>query len=792
MPEIHFKKPGAPMKLERTLSQAGTRNDTIAGRSASGETQMTRAPHHLAALIASLMAGCAMPAMAQDTAPEDAADQGPVGDIIVTAERRASNLQETPLAVTAVTGETLEKAGIAVINDIAATVPNLTSTTGPQGSSDANFFVRGVGQFDFIITNDPGVGLYVDGVYLGRTIGAMLDSGDIERVEVLRGPQGTLFGRNTLGGAISIVSRQPDPGAFSGSASVLYGSRDRIEATASLNAPIGEDSALRVSGFFRQQDGFAENAVTGDLFGATDRYGGRAQLRLGLTETLTIDLSADYSLDKSNPAPSVTRAIAPAPFFPPAARNDVFDPNNFYRIFASNSPEARNETFGFSGTITLEVGDATLKSITAYRELDSFSTADPDGTRFRLYDQDVATTQNQFSQELQIAGEALGGKLDYLLGGYFFREEAEQVLDLCFAPISDPGAAPFAACNTWTQGNAQDTKSYAVFGQGRYEVAGGFSFTLGGRYTWDEKDIISNQFFDFRPQGVGPGAVFGFGLPETLLGERIVLPIVTNLPGSVSFEEFTPKVGIEYRASDDAFLFASYSKGFRAGGFNGRLIAPQTSVPTYAPDTNDTYEVGFKTDWLDRRLRVNGTLFYSKYQNIQQTIVDPEVQFRVANAGDAVLKGFELETVIVPTDGLRFDVAVGYTDSEFENVPAAVGPINGNRLPFNPEWTVSLAAEYAIETSAGTFTPRIDYRLQSEVFFTAFNLPLERQESYGLLNARLSWSDPAERFTVAVFGQNLADVEYFTFGQDALATQGVAYSYLGRPREFGVSAGVKF
>ncbi|MFL0670228.1 MAG: TonB-dependent receptor [Erythrobacter sp.] len=755
---------------------------------------MSRAHHTFAALIASLMATTAVPAFAQDAAAEDASqDAGaPVGDIIVTAERRASKLQETPLAVTAVSGETLAAAGVAVINDLAATVPNLTATTGPQGSADANFFVRGVGQFDFIITNDPGVGLYVDGVYLGRTIGAMLDSGDIERVEVLRGPQGTLFGRNTLGGAINIVSRQPDPRAFSGSASVLYGSRERIELTGSINAPIGEDSALRISGFLRQQDGFAANAVTGDLFGATDRYGGRAQLRLGLASNLTVDLSADYSLDRSNPAPSVTRAILPAPFFPPAAVNDLFDPANFYRIFASNSPEARNETFGFSGTITWEVGNATVKSITAYRELDSFSTSDPDGTRFRLYDQEVTTRQNQFSQELQIAGDALGGKLNYLLGGYYFAEEAEQVLDLCFAPISSPVAAPFAACNTWTQGNAQETRSTAIFGQARYELLDGLSVTLGGRYTWDTKDIVSNQFFDFRQQAVGPGAVFGFGLPPTLLGQRITLPIVTDLPGSVSFEQFTPKVGVEYKASGDAFLFASYSKGFRAGGFNGRLIRPQANVPTYAPDTNDTFEFGFKTDWLDRRLRVNGTLFYSQYNDIQQTIVDPQVQFRVANAGDATLKGFELETVIVPADGFRIDAAIGYTDSEFTNVPAAVGPINGNRLPFAPEWTVSLAAQYDIATSIGTFTPRVDYRLQSEVFFTAFNLPLERQESYGLLNARLGWTDADKRFTVAVFAQNLTDEQYFTFGQDALATQGVAYSYLGRPREFGISAGVNF
>lgn len=737
------------------------------------------------ALLSILMAGTAMPALAQEA---DDSERGGIEEIVVTAERRETNLQDTPLAVTALTADALQASGVSVINDLAATVPNLTSTTGPQGSSDANFFVRGVGQFDFIITNDPGVGLYVDGVYLGRTVGAMLDSGDIERVEVLRGPQGTLFGRNTLGGAVNIVSRQPDPSAFSGNATATYGSRDRIEFAGGVNAPIGGDSAVRVSGFYRNQDGFARNAVTGERFGATERYGGRAQLRLGFGENLRIDLAADYSLDKSNPAPSVLRAIAPAPFFPAGAFGDVQDPDNFYRIFASNSPEARNETYGFSGTVTLELGNATLKSISAYRKLDGFSTSDPDGTRYTLYDQNVTTKQNQFSQELQLAGTALGDRLSYLLGGYYFRENAEQVLALCFAPINSPAAAPFAPCNTWTQGNAQKTRSYAVFGQARFELVDSLSVTLGGRYTWDKKDIISNQVFDFRPAGTPFNPTPGAPPP----GLQIVAPIVTDLADSVDFEKFTPKVGVEYQPNSDLLIFASYSKGFRAGGFNGRLIVPQASVPSYAPDTNDTYEIGFKSDWLDRSVRINGTLFYSKYKDIQQTIVDPVVQFRVANAGDATLKGFELELTAVPTDGLRFDAAVGYTASRFKNVPATVGPINGNRLPFSPEWTVSAGVEYAIDLGGGTLTPRVDYRLQSDVFFTAFNLPFEEQGDYGILNARLSWTDANERFNVAIYGQNLSDTEYYTFGQDALTTQGVAYNYLGRPREFGVTVGYRF
>lgn len=737
-----------------------------------------------------LLAGTATSALAQTPAAPEADSPGLV-DIVVTAERRETRLQDTPIAITAVTAADLEAQGVQVINDLAGAVPNLTSTTGPQGSADANFFVRGVGQFDFIITNDPGVGLYVDGVYLGRTVGAMLDSGDIARVEVLRGPQGTLFGRNTLGGAISIISKAPDPAALGFEGRATFGSRDRIEFDAGVNLPLGGENAARFYGFVRNQDGFATRAQDGVRFGKTDRYGFKGAVRLQATETLRIDLAADYSLDTSNPAPSVLRAIAPLPFFPAAARNDIQNPDNFYRIFASNQPSARNRVFGFSGTVTLELNDATLKSITAYRDLDGFSTSDPDGTRFRLYDQNTSTTQNQFSQEVQLSGQALDSRLDYLVGGYFFRERAEQELRLCFAPISNSTGVVGGPCNTWTQGNNQLTKSTAIFGQVRYGLTENFSATLGGRYTWETKDIVSNQFFDFRADAIGPGAVFGFGFPPALLGQRIIAPIVTNLPGSRSFKQFTPKLGLEYTA-DNLLLFASYTKGFRSGGFNGRLIRPQASVPTYEPDTNDAFEAGFKSDFAGRTVRLNGTLFYQKYKGIQQTISDPAVQFRVANAGNAELYGFELELSAAPVEGLRLDAAVGYTHSKFVDVLAAVGPINGNKLPFSPKWTLALGAQYEIAVGDWGLTPRIDYRYQARTFFSAFNLPFEQQAGYGLLDARVTLTGPDERFSFALFGKNLTDKEYYTFGQNALAAQGVAYTYIGRPREFGITAGVRF
>ena len=380
----------------------------------------------MAAMMAVMMAAGA-PLAAQTVAPAAA---GGLDEIIVTAERRATNLQDTPLSVSAVTAQVLQAQGIRNVNDLSAQVPNLTSTTGPQGSADANFFIRGVGQFDFIATADPGVGVYVDGVYLGRTVGALIDSSNIGRVEVLRGPQGTLFGRNTLGGAISISSKQPDTKGFHIDAGVSGGSRNRIDADASINVPLGDRAALRFTGFERYQDGFATRSFDGVRFGKTKRYGGHVQLLLQPTDNLTINLSADYSNDKSNPAPSVLLAIVPAPFFPPGAAAQIQDRRNFYRVNESNSPESRNEIYGFSGTVAHDLGGVTLKSITAYRHLNALSTSDPDGTLYRLYDQTSPTRQDQFSQEVQLTGSLLDDRLSFVLGGYYFHEKVDQTLFL--------------------------------------------------------------------------------------------------------------------------------------------------------------------------------------------------------------------------------------------------------------------------------------------------------------------------------------------------------------------------
>ena len=765
---------------------------------------MTR--HLLLCLTSAIALSAAARAQDSTQAPGQAAStpnatspgqaQTGVEEIVVTAERRETNLQRTPIAITALTAANIESQGIRNVNDLAAFVPNLTTTTGPQGSADANFFIRGVGQFDFIATNDPGVGVYVDGVYLGRTVGALLDAGDIGRVEVLRGPQGTLFGRNTLGGAVSVTSIAPTIGGdFHARGRVTTGSRDRFDADGGVDIPVGDTAAARVYAFTRSQDGFARNPVSGQRFGAIQRWGAKAQFLWKPTSDLTVALNADYTKDKSNPAPSVLVGIVPLPFFPPAALTQVQDRNNFYRVFESNSPKSFNEIYGFSGIVTYNWGPRTLKSITSYRELSAVSTSDPDGTTFRLYDQFSPTKQHQFSEELQLSGKTPNGKFEYLLGGYYFNERVRQTLFLCFAPITPTPTAPFNACNTWNQGNDQETNSYAAFGQARYHLTDALSFTLGGRYTNEEKTDSSTQSFDFRPAGFSPAP--GVVVPGFLA------PIVTNLPGRVKFDRFTPKLGVEYQASTRTLVFASYAEGFRSGGFNGRLIVPQPTIPTYRPDTTQSGEIGIKSDLFDRKLRLNATGFYTKYKDIQQTISVPVIQFEVANAGEAELYGFEAEATIVPVDRLRVNASFGYSHSKFQNVPLAVGQINGNKLPFSPEVTFNIGAEYGIELQGLKVTPRVDYRYQSRTFFTAFNNKNlapgllddgigEQQAPYGLLQLRLTVSDKRDRFSVAVYGDNLTDEKYYTFGQNALGAQGVSYNYLGRPSEWGLIFGARF
>ncbi len=705
-----------------------------------------------------------------------------LGDIVVTARKREENLQDTPVAISVVGAEALENKSVTDVVALTAGIPNVQASSGSQGSSDANFFIRGVGQTDFIITSEPGVALYIDGVYIARTVGALVDSPDVSRIEILRGPQGTLFGRNAIGGAVSVVTQEPQLNEFNMRASATVGSRNRYDGDISFNAPIGDRTAVRFLALTRNQDGWGKRVSDGVTFGDVQRLAFRAAVKSEVTDTLTLRLNADYLKDDGSSQPSISRGtnslgLPPGVSIPPGIDDQSNPP--WGTVTNDIDPISRVRAGGVSLIGELDLGDITVKSISAYRELRAFSNSDYDGTSFSLYNQSSDTRQNQVSQELQLLGSS--DNFDWVIGAFYMREDADQIQNLCIASAPFPNAG---ICGFWLYENHQKTDSYAVYGEANYDVTPNLSITLGGRYSYDKKQLRAVQNFNFT----------AFGGPILIFAPNPAVPGATGL-ASDNWGAFTPRIGINYKASTDTLLYGTYSRGFRSGGFNGRLAAPGP-IRSFNPDKNDTFEFGVKTDVLDRTARINLAVFYSQYKDIQLRITDPVVQFYVANAAKADLYGAELEFTARPSDNFQFDMNVGYTHSEFKEVSPALAParvFKGNQLGETPEWTVAVGAQYELPLADGSaFMFRTDYNWRSERFFQPANESLDLQKAYGLLNARISWTNASEKFKLAIFGTNLGKVKYFSYGEDARFNQGVAYAVIGRPREFGATLSYAF
>jgi iron complex outermembrane recepter protein len=758
----------------------------------------------LAAMAAALAVAPA--ALAQEAPPADGSD-ATVEEITVYGERRATNLQETPIAITAVTSEQLEAQTVRNVGDIVDEIPNVARTSGPTGGQDAFFFIRGIGQVDSNPAGDPGVGVYIDDVYLGRIQGASLETLDIAQIEVLRGPQGTLFGRNTIGGAINVITEDPST-EFGGKARFVVGSRDRFEGLFSVDIPTSDRLRSRLSGFYRTQNGWGENAFNGDTYGDVDVWGARLKTVLDLTDTLELTFSADITRSDGSPAQTILAGVnlnAGAVQFPiPGTNPPVFvgtsplgvlfpldlaqyistDP---YVSFASIPPINELESEGFSLHADWDLGAVRLKSITAYREVSQFVYNDFDGSPYSFYDNFFDTEQRQFSQEFQLSGEGMDGRLNWLAGVYYFDEHADHNNAICMGTNdgSPPGLSiqPFTGqCLRNNQRFSLDVSSWAVFGNVNFDLTDRLTINAGLRYTDETKEQDYNFFID------NTAGVFSFfGFPPFSFPT-----IVASVEDSWS--SFTPKVGLDFKASEDLFLYASYARGFKSGGFDGRPI-PGSPIQSYDPEEIDTFEVGFKSDLWDRRLRLNGAVFFSKYTDIQLLVVDPGSGFFVlTNAGDSDIWGAELELTARPTEQLLIQASVGWMHDEYSELApgAAFAGIDlDDSLPLTPEFTASLAVQYTVPTPIGELALRGDYSFRSEVAFGAPNEPLEIGDDLGLLNLRATL-DLNDQVSVSLFGLNVTDETYIANAQDVRGALGVAFQQIGAPAEWGAEVRLKF
>jgi iron complex outermembrane receptor protein len=768
-----------------------------------------------------------------DTARSELAVQ----EVTVTARRREEKLQTTPVAVTALSGDALEVRGAESVDALSQYVPNLQfdgAAALSGGAYNATIFIRGIGQNDFAIFSDPGAAMYVDGVYLGRSIGGIMDAVDLERVEVLRGPQGTLFGRNTIGGAVNIISKQPTD-ELSGELALTTGRFNRFDAHGTLNLPFSDRFLTRWTASRLTQDGYAHRLTDGADLGDKDSLVGRAQALWKATDDLTVSFTGDGTRVRQNSAPltliDVTATGTPflnlynalaAPNLGISAPNGVRTVNSSWitgdidTTYAGAQTVNNLDTRGAALTVDWDRGKGlAIKSISAYRNLDALFIRDGDNTPFAYRETVNDDEQHQFSQELQLSGVSFADRLNWLVGAYYFDEKATehgkanlaigtfsalQALTLspgttwCGLPGANP--RPIASCPPPLRfggaGNPNNigfdvgvnlftrvaNESIAFFGQGTYKLTDILSTTVGLRWTQDRKRL---QLIH-RREASGAYVVGAPGTQDTFRDD---------------WSELTPKLGLELQATPDALLYASYAKGYKSGGFNGRPLSGIQEVLTpYDPETVKSYEIGAKTGWFERRVTANLAVFYNDYKDMQLTINATPQNF-VRNAGAAEIKGAELEVVSRLARGLDFNFSAGYLDAKYTELDPQLATLNppltlGMHLVKAPMWTLSSGLQYSFAAgAAGHVTLRADWSYKSRVYEDVFNDARLVQPAFDIVNAYASFTTQDERWELALFGTNLTDERYRLSGNSSLGF-GLAESTFAPPREWGATLRYRF
>lgn len=750
--------------------------------------------------------------------PETYAAQGGKGfgleEVVVTARKREENMQDTPLSVAAFTANEMKVRQIHSSDQLSQITPNLSfSSQAPSSGSNASsqIFIRGIGQTEFLPSTDPGVGLYIDGVYMARSVGGTLDFADIERIEVLRGPQGTLFGRNTIGGAIDIHTRRPSE-EFGGDIEIKVGSDNQLDVMADINLPITENLLTKVSVGKRNRDGYVKRLVDGDDLGDDDTFGARAAVLWTPTDDLKFFWTADYNKEDENGSPQVFNSISSANLFArvssiragcPAPGTELADPrcaNNQWNA----GPYANNGTFpvaselegwGTQLTVEWDLGWMNIKSITAYRDMEWFASRDADNTPFTILHTQNDDTQDQFSQELQFSGTAMDERLQWLVGLYYFEEEAT---DDYFVPIT---------FGTFKTGGEVDNDTQAIFAQLTYNFTDDLALTVGLRSSEETKRFTPDQGaltnYTFP---IAPSEIVGGMYQHPVTGELFPTPgtIATIPPGSPFFpshevdedvSETTPMVNLSYRWSEQVMTYISYSEGFKSGGFNARNVKPGPRVREFAPEFAETFEIGFKTDLFDHKLRLNGAIFTTDYTDLQ-FIIREDFSPITFNAGAATIEGFELEWTWVPTPNIHIVGGLGYIDGDYDELSPELiangGVAINNAMPHTPDWSANLGAAYSFDLGdMGTLTPRIDWSYRSKVYFNGENTEEIAQNSFSVVNAAVSWMSADEVWEVIGAVSNLNDELYRVAGNSSLtASASYAESTYAREREYSLS--VKF
>ncbi len=823
---------------------------TRIARVQSPATSLAPAKHTPLALAVLAASTLSLPATAQDRATA-------LEEVVVTAQRRETMLQETPIAVTAFTSEKIEDMGIFDITDIGGLAPNTNIQKQPSSNSNMSIAIRGITSGETALLVDPKVSFYVDGVYMSKTVGAVFDIVDMESIEVLRGPQGTLFGRNSSGGAINVTTVKPT-GELGGNVEASFGNEGYMRYRGSIDLPkIADMLSIKLSGMHMEWDGWADNDFPGqesDL-ASEDNDSYRVALRLEPTDNLTLDYAYDKTDNQGVPVPfqvtevkdSIFNGITDQPFpyeilggqlFQEMAAlvGDPDDRREDYNLDAVSTEELEVE--GHTFTATLELDSVTLKYIFGDRDTDStYDATDLDGGALNTADlfygggQVVPTpgfhaaipdgTVEMTTHEFQIIGDMFDDRLAYTFGYYYYEEEVFQDNPQTFGlPIqflvSDPALLaaytasgfcndvpgqgpvcigsqrlplPFPAPGADPNLNGavdfsygQDTESWAIYGQGSYDLTDSLEVTFGLRYTEDERDAF----------------LFNESLGQSDFSER--------LRNEDDWDNISYLFTLNWAVNDDMNLYATYSTGYNAGGFNARASTESSWNDPVDEEEVDSFELGMKADWLNNRLRTNVALFYNEFTDIQITQFEAGTggaSSQLVNAGEATYWGVELDMVAILAEGLIMDVTYGYLDSDYDEYlardPATdqeVDISNITTVTRAPEHTGNIGLQYDFAPfDFGSLSARFDATYTDEFVFHPFQNQFDAAQDRWLLNARVSLNDislgDVGTLRVSAWGKNLADEEYEEWGID-FASLGWAGNTFGRPRTYGIDFVVNF
>ena len=738
------------------------------------------------AMSATASAGQPLPAPPpnpQDAAPaksppppasDGASDDKGIGDIVVTATRRPDTAQNTPLAVTAIGGPALASRQIVNLQDLASSLPSVTiNPTLGQG----RIAIRGVGLDTTQSGAEGRVALHLDGVYISRPSATLSNMYDVDRVEVVRGPQGTLYGRNATAGAINIITNDPGK-ALGGYFRLTGGSYDLVRAEGALNLPLADNLQFRLAGQITNRGGYGRNLTTGNDINNARTRSVRGILKWEPTPDIDVRLSGDYHREHdADYAYRYLGAGNPA-VLPVAFRIGGVVAPGIRDTTADTQQANRREFYGANLTINARSGPFTLTSITGYRQSNTAYTGDADDTNA------LVTVSNQFERARQWSQEFRAGATfdrgSALMGVYVF-DETINGFNL-FAPITRATTLgkPDTLATGFRSGGRLRTQAFAVFGEVRYEIVDRVTLVAGGRYSYERKS--ATEF----TSGVNVTADYVPG---------VLPPITKTSDQGVDFRAFTPTASIEWRPAKSVLAYATYARGFKSGGYAlGQLAAP------FQPERLDDYEIGLKADWFDHRLRTNIAAFIYNYSNLQVSKV-LTTGSQTVNAARARIKGVEAEITALPLPHLQFDLTAAVLDSQYldfqtsDPVRPALGVLNlaGNPLSLAPAYTVASGLQYTIETPAGKFTLRGEGVWAGRTYFNPFHRQDISQKPYAKFNAFLNYESPNGRWTAALFVRNITkqDTLSFAYTISPLFGGGIMGAY-DPPRTFGGEIGVKF